>query len=152
MNQLLQKAFERAAELPEEEQDRFALFLLAELESERQWAELFARPESEDLLESLADEAPQTNVADVPPGFTNEGQRTRICKDGEKPMFVGIDEVLPWELTYRRQRPFDLAEAGAANGAFRIQCNARLGRPTDSHRRRIRLAWHGRARRGDPCP
>ena len=63
MNQLLQKAFERAAELPEEEQDRFALFLLAELESERQWAELFARPESEDLLESLADEAPQTNVA-----------------------------------------------------------------------------------------
>ena len=63
MNQLLQKAFERAAELPEAEQDRFALFLLAELESERQWAELFARPESEDLLESLADEAPQTNVA-----------------------------------------------------------------------------------------
>ena len=57
MNQLLQKAFERAAELPEEEQDRFALFLMAELESERQWVELFARPESEDLLESLADEA-----------------------------------------------------------------------------------------------
>ena len=57
MNQLLQKAFERAAELPEEEQDRFALFLLAELEWERQWAELFARPESEDLLERLADEA-----------------------------------------------------------------------------------------------
>ena len=46
MNQLLQKAFERAAELPEEEQARFALFLLAELESERQWTELFARPES----------------------------------------------------------------------------------------------------------
>ena len=33
------------------------MFLLAELESEGQWAELFARPESEDLLERLADEA-----------------------------------------------------------------------------------------------
>ncbi len=29
----------------------------AELEAERQWAELFARPESEDMLECLADEA-----------------------------------------------------------------------------------------------
>ena len=57
MNQLLQRAFDRATELPQAEQDRFARFLLAELESERQWAELFARPESEDLLERLADEA-----------------------------------------------------------------------------------------------
>ena len=56
MNQLLQQAFERASELPEEEQDKFARFLLAELESEQQWAELFASPESEDLLELLADE------------------------------------------------------------------------------------------------
>ena len=57
MTQLLQDAFERAAELPQAEQDRFARFLLAELESERRWDELFARPESEDLLELLADEA-----------------------------------------------------------------------------------------------
>ena len=57
MNQLLQEAFAKAAELPEAEQDRFARFLLAELESERQWAEMFARPESEDLLERLADDA-----------------------------------------------------------------------------------------------
>jgi hypothetical protein len=57
MNQLLQEAFEKAAELPDEEQDRFARFLLAELESEERWAELFARPESEDLLERLADDA-----------------------------------------------------------------------------------------------
>ena len=57
MNQLLQRAFERAAGLPQEEQDRFARFLLAELESEGRWAELFARPESEDLLERLVDEA-----------------------------------------------------------------------------------------------
>ena len=57
MTQLLQKAFERAAKLPQEEQDKFARFLLAELESERQWAELFSRSESEDLLERLADDA-----------------------------------------------------------------------------------------------
>lgn len=57
MNQLLQRAIERVAELPQVEQDRIARFLLAELESERQWSELFARPESEDLLERLADEA-----------------------------------------------------------------------------------------------
>ncbi len=57
MNQLLQRAFSKAAELPQAEQDRFARFLLAELESERRWAELFGRPESEDLLELLASEA-----------------------------------------------------------------------------------------------
>ena len=57
MTQLLQQAFEKASQLPQEEQDNFARFLLAELESERQWADLFARPESEDLLEHLADEA-----------------------------------------------------------------------------------------------
>ncbi len=57
MTKLLQQAFERASELPETEQDKFARFVLAELESERQWIELFARPESENLLERLADEA-----------------------------------------------------------------------------------------------
>ncbi len=57
MTRLLQHAFERASQLPREEQDKFARFLLAELESERQWAELFSRPESEDLLERLADNA-----------------------------------------------------------------------------------------------
>ena len=57
MNQLLKEAFDKAAQLPEEEQDKFARFLIAKLESERQWAELFARPESEDLLTRLADEA-----------------------------------------------------------------------------------------------
>ena len=44
MNQFLQEAFERAAKLPDGEQDRFARFLLAELESECQWAELFPVP------------------------------------------------------------------------------------------------------------
>ena len=57
MTKLLQQAFDRASELPQEDQDKFARFLLAELESEQQWADLFRRPESEDLLERLADEA-----------------------------------------------------------------------------------------------
>ena len=57
MNDLLQKAFERASTLPTNEQEKFARFLLAELESEQQWAELFSRPESEKLLDRLADEA-----------------------------------------------------------------------------------------------
>ena len=57
MNQLLREAFEKAAELPEAQQDRFARFLLSELQSERHWSELFARPESEDPLGRLTDEA-----------------------------------------------------------------------------------------------
>lgn len=57
MTRLLQQAFEKASELAETEQDKLARFLLAELEPERQWTELFARPESEGVLERLADEA-----------------------------------------------------------------------------------------------
>ena len=57
MTHLLQRAFERATELPQEEQDKFARFLLTELESEQRWAELFRHPKSEDLLARLADDA-----------------------------------------------------------------------------------------------
>ena len=57
MTKLLEQAFAQASELPQEEQDKFARFLLAELESERRWAELFARPESDTLLERMADAA-----------------------------------------------------------------------------------------------
>ena len=56
MNQLLQDAFNRAADLPPEEQDRFARFLLAELEADQQWGQLFDRPESDELLSRLATE------------------------------------------------------------------------------------------------
>ena len=72
MTQLLKEAFEKAAQLPEDEQDRFARFLIAELESERQWAELFARPESDDLLTRLADEA----LADHKAGKTAPQRRS----------------------------------------------------------------------------
>ena len=44
-----------AAKLPEEEQEAFAAFMLAELESERRWDELFAR--SQDVLSKMAEEA-----------------------------------------------------------------------------------------------
>lgn len=55
MTGLLQKAFARASELPEEEQDALAAVLIQEMESERRWAEAFAK--SQDTAAKLADEA-----------------------------------------------------------------------------------------------
>ena len=55
MTKLLEKAFEKAALLPDSEQDSFAKWLLAELESEERWAELFAG--SQGQLARLAEEA-----------------------------------------------------------------------------------------------
>lgn len=46
-----------ASKLPDEEQEAFAAFMLAELESERRWDELFSR--SQDLLAKMAEEARQ---------------------------------------------------------------------------------------------
>jgi hypothetical protein len=55
MTQLLERAFAAASKLPNPEQDAFASLFLAELESERRWAETFAN--TPDQLSSLADEA-----------------------------------------------------------------------------------------------
>jgi hypothetical protein len=55
MTRLLEKAFEKASELSEAEQDDFAEFILDELESERRWEKAFE--DSQDELERLADEA-----------------------------------------------------------------------------------------------
>jgi hypothetical protein len=55
MTKLLEKAFEKASSLPAQEQDAIADWLLAELESEGRWANLFAG--SQDALKSLASEA-----------------------------------------------------------------------------------------------
>ena len=55
MTELLQKAFEEATKLPEEDQDVIAKAVLAELASERRWDELFAA--SADRLAELAEEA-----------------------------------------------------------------------------------------------
>ena len=66
MNKLLKKAFEKAAELPDEKQHRIAEILLDEIKEEEDWGdvdgdalweELFARPESQILLERMADKA-----------------------------------------------------------------------------------------------
>ena len=53
----LQEAFEEVSRLPPEEQERWADWLLEELRSEQKWDELFARPESQALLENMAAEA-----------------------------------------------------------------------------------------------
>jgi hypothetical protein len=55
MTQLLEKAFAEAAKLSQQEQDALAEWILAEIESERRWDELFAK--SGDALAKLADEA-----------------------------------------------------------------------------------------------
>jgi hypothetical protein len=55
MTQLLERAFTEASKLPDPEQDAFASLLLAELDSERQWAQAFAG--TQDQLGTLADEA-----------------------------------------------------------------------------------------------
>jgi len=55
MTKLLEKAFKKAAKLPEVEQNALAKWLLGELENDRDWEKSFA--ESEDILDKLADEA-----------------------------------------------------------------------------------------------
>lgn len=55
MTKLLEKAFEKASQLPSVEQNSFAKWMLEELESEKKWEEDFAA--SEDFLDKLADEA-----------------------------------------------------------------------------------------------
>ena len=54
MTKLLEKAFEKASKLPENEQNVIAKWLLEELESERNWEKSFS--ESEDVLDILVKE------------------------------------------------------------------------------------------------
>jgi hypothetical protein len=55
MGKLLQRAVAEASRLPEDEQEAVGAWILAELESERRWDDLFAR--SPDLLSEMAAEA-----------------------------------------------------------------------------------------------
>jgi len=55
MTRLLEQAFSEASKLPPQEQDALADWLLAELRSEKRWAELFANSQQE--LAKLAAEA-----------------------------------------------------------------------------------------------
>ncbi|MDX2036066.1 MAG: hypothetical protein SFX72_05400 [Isosphaeraceae bacterium] len=57
MSRLLDQAIEVVKKLPESDQNALASILLEEIEAERRWDELFARPESADLLSRMADQA-----------------------------------------------------------------------------------------------
>lgn len=51
----LEQVFAEAAQLPQQDQEALAAWLLDEIHSERRWAKSFAQ--SEDTLRQLADEA-----------------------------------------------------------------------------------------------
>lgn len=55
MGKLLEKAIAEVHRLPESEQEAIAAWLLAEIESEKKWDELFAKPSA--VIERMADEA-----------------------------------------------------------------------------------------------
>ncbi|MFW6184633.1 MAG: hypothetical protein ACOC8X_12610 [Chloroflexota bacterium] len=55
MTELLAKAFAKASELPEDEQEVIAALILKEIESERRWEQLLN--ESQNALADLANEA-----------------------------------------------------------------------------------------------
>jgi len=57
MGKLLEMAIAETAKLAEQEQEAVGAWILAELESERRWDEVFAK--SQDLLAKLAEEARQ---------------------------------------------------------------------------------------------
>ncbi len=56
MGKLLERAINEAHKLPEREQEAVGAWLLAEIELERRWDELFSRPPSE-VLRRMAEEA-----------------------------------------------------------------------------------------------
>ncbi len=62
MTALMEKALEAINQLPAAEQDRFAHWILDELESDQQWTQQFA--DSADLLAELATEALQEHRVD----------------------------------------------------------------------------------------
>lgn len=56
MGKLLERAIEEAYKLPESDQEAVGAWLLAEIESERRWDELFSGPPS-DTLKRMAEKA-----------------------------------------------------------------------------------------------
>lgn len=71
MTALLQKAFEKASSLPEQEQDRFARFVISEIEDEVRWDASFAG--SQDELAHMAREA----LAEYKAGSTRQLDASR---------------------------------------------------------------------------
>lgn len=62
MGKLLERAIEEAHKLSDDEQEAIGSWLLAEIESERRWDQLFSRAPSE-ALELMAEEALQDHRA-----------------------------------------------------------------------------------------
>jgi hypothetical protein len=57
MSELMEQAIHKVRQLSEPDQEAIASIILQEIESERQWDELFARPRSAEMLSLMADEA-----------------------------------------------------------------------------------------------
>lgn len=55
MNRLLEQAIEEAHKLPESDQEAIGAWLLAEIESERRWDELFSKPSA--AIDRMAQDA-----------------------------------------------------------------------------------------------
>ncbi len=55
MSNLLDEAYAAAKELPEEDQEAIGAWLLAEIDADRKWDELFAQPS--EVIERMADKA-----------------------------------------------------------------------------------------------
>jgi len=55
MTRLLERAFKKASQLPEVEQNALAKWVIEEIDSEGKWEKAFSG--SEDILDKLADEA-----------------------------------------------------------------------------------------------
>lgn len=66
MTKLLTEAWAAIQELEESEQDRLAMMILEDIESEKRWDELFAK--SQDMLEEMAAQA----RAEFDAGLTDE--------------------------------------------------------------------------------
>jgi hypothetical protein len=64
----LKEAFRAAAKLSAEEQNRLAMWIMEEIESEQRWDQLFGDPRSDRLLARLAAEAIEEDEA----GLTEE--------------------------------------------------------------------------------
>ena len=63
MGKLLKKAISEASKLPESEQAAIGAWLLAEMESERRWDDLFAKTGS--ALDRMADQAVKEHERDL---------------------------------------------------------------------------------------
>ena len=95
MGEALGKAISEALKLPEKEQEAIGAWLLAEIESDRRWDELFA--ESGTVLESMADQTLDEHNR----WFDKAARPGPVVKSYTTPAFRGSFASLPRDI--RRQ-------------------------------------------------